>query len=151
MGECITIVMRGALSLSLCRYCNTRIMVFRSVGDRAVYITQYSAPVDGVIMQIPHSLALSQDGAHLFVADRLNNRILRFDTRTKEGEVFSRVTGSMFAISLARTHDGQKTWPLYAINGSLLLRQRAVGFSINSTGNIVATWSPPKVRGSYTL
>ena len=122
-------------------------MVFRSDGS---YLTQYSSPVDGVIMHIPHSLALSQEGAHLFVADRLNNRILQFDTRTKKGEVFCRVEGSMFGISLARTRDGQRTWPLYAVNGSWFVEKRAVGFSINSTGNIVATWSPPKVSSSTT-
>ena len=129
------------------RYCNSRIMVFKFDGT---YITQYASPVGGKVMHIPHSLALSQGGEHLFVADRINNRILQFDTRTKEGVVFcgaGQIEGALFAVSFARTRDGQKTWPLYAVNGSWL-GARSVGYSINSTGNVVVTWSPHKVSRS---
>lgn len=125
-------------------YCNSRIMVFKLNGE---YITAYSSPVAGTQMFVPHSLALSDDGRQLYVADRQNSRILQFDTVTGVGSVFSgagQIQGFVYAISFTQSGDGKSTWPLYAINGSYE-SMRAVAFTINSTGNVVATWSPHEV------
>ena len=95
-------------------------------------------------MLIPHSLALADGGRQLYVADRENERILRFDTHTRAGVVFSKgkqLRGAVFAITLAHSGSG---WPMYVVNGSMD-GSKAVGFSVNSSGDVVATWSPAGV------
>ena len=122
-------------------------MVFNQRGS---YITQYSNAIEGLALEIPHSLALSSDGQKLYVADRENYRIVEYNTETGRGRVFvspEKMGGAIFAISFS---DKAGHWPMYAVNGSLDESMRCVGFTINKDGNVIGTWFPPpgnKVSG----
>ncbi|XP_003388865.3 PREDICTED: peptidyl-glycine alpha-amidating monooxygenase-like [Amphimedon queenslandica] len=128
-------------------YCNHRILVFSKKGS---YITQYSNKVDGLQLEVPHSLALSSDGETLYVADRENYRIIEYNTLTGSGSVFvssDKLGGAIYAISFA---DKARNWPMYAINGSMDERLRSVGFTINEEGNVVDTWYPHLNEKGFT-
>lgn len=149
MGKCFeyrtagsTKFVTSSFNMSLCflfRYCNHRIMVFTSKGS---YITQYSAPIDGVSLQVPHSLALSSNGTKLYVADRENYRIVEYDTLTGNGKTFmpiNKLGGAIYAITFS---DRSGHWPMYAVNGSMDAQKKAVGFTIDERGEVIDTWSP---------
>lgn len=114
-------------------------MLFNKKGS---YITQYSNKIDGLQLEVPHSLALSSDGDTLYVADRENYRIVEYNTLTGSGRVFvpsDKLGGAIYAISFS---DKARNWPMYAINGSMDERLTSVGFTINEEGNVIDTWYP---------
>ena len=99
-------------------------------------------PIDNLDLMVPHSLALSKNGDELYVADRENGRIIKYDTRTGHGSVFvpPGVLGeAVYALTFA-TLDGD--WPMYVVNGSMDKRKKAVGFTLDKYGDILNTWSP---------
>ena len=94
---------------------------------------------------MPHSLALTNDGSQLFVADRQNGRIIVYNTTTHTGRVFvdsHQLNGLIYAIAFGN-HDND--WPLYAVNGSDNEDDRCYGFTINKEGVVIDTWGPEMV------
>ena len=131
------------LSIYLFRYCNHRVIVYSLNG---VFRYEFPSFVGGKKLNVPHSLALSQDGHELFVADRENSRIILYDTISREGRVFvdsDVLGGAIYAISFGNLRGD---WPLYAINGSMTGEDKAVGFTLHRDGSVINTWSPPEVR-----
>ena len=91
-------------------------------------------------MYTPHSLALSNDGTLLYVADRENKRIIVYDTISHAGRVFGQFDSRIFSIALHKQNQ-----LLYAINGSIDVNDRCYGFTLNNDGDIVEVWGPPDV------
>ena len=119
------------------RYCNQRVLVYSYVGH---YITEFSSEINGLRLNVPHSLALSSDGSKLYVADRENYRIVVYDTSTGIGSLFvppGALHSAVYAISFS---NGRGDWPMYAINGSE--DNDASGFTIDKNGHIIDTWTP---------
>lgn len=121
------------------RYCNHRVMVYSYEGH---FISQFESKVDQLTLNIPHSLALSRDGAELYVADRENYRIIKYNTTTGVGTVFvppGGLDGAIYAISFSNR---QGDWPLYAVNGSMADNKDCSGFTIDENGRILGKWMP---------
>ena len=117
-------------------YCNHRILKFNSAG---AFLQEWSQPVDGLFLFVPHSLALSKSQDHLLVADRENGRIISYETSSGKSRVFSHLPGKVFAISL----NGSGNWPLFAINNSL--KAAAHGYTVNQEGEVANVWGPEGV------
>lgn len=104
--------------------------------------------IDGLRLFVPHSLTMINNGTELYVADRENQRIVVYNTITKEGRVFIEGntwnTGSIFGIAFSK-QNGINQWPLYAINGSVEGEDRCYGFTINEHGQVIDIWGPSEV------
>ncbi len=112
-------------------------------------VGEWAGPVGGVLLSVPHSMALSASQEKLYVADRENRRVVSYETATGVGKVFSdkKGLGRVFAVSFGQGG----SWPLYAISVSSSLVQsgesESLGFSLNGDGEVTATWGPEGVSG----
>ena len=111
--------------------------------SNGTYVRSFSSIVDGVKLNVPHSLALNGD--MLYVADRENGRIVRYNTSTGVGVVFvdrGPLGDTVYAITFSSS---EEAWPMFAINGSG--SYKGMGFTIDESGGVTDQWGPPEVVG----
>ena len=75
------------------------------------------------------------------MADRENNRVLAYSTKTGHAEVLSSKTmlvGKPYAIYT----NGSSDWPMYGVFGG---ESGVLGFSLDSRGRVINTWGPEGV------
>ncbi|XP_015592580.1 peptidyl-alpha-hydroxyglycine alpha-amidating lyase 2 [Cephus cinctus] len=122
-------------------YCNSRIMVFNSVGGVREVIPR---PGDFVALRVPHSLAIMPENRDVCVADRENMRVICLDVGL-DGSVEKRRPprtiqrpdlGKVYAIASYANY-------LYAVDGPSSPMTPARGYILNPKfENIITPWGP---------
>lgn len=129
-------------------YCNRRILKFSSAGT---LLDEWSQEVKDVPLYVPHCLALSPDRKELYVADRENGRVLKYNTSSGRAELFSDSVEGFMGYVYAIAFNSSDSWPLYAVNGPADRVEQSHGLSQKEDGELAAVWGQDEVHDAVVL